>query len=65
MGFSEDFAFYNTLGGIPAAEFMLCAGHGGDKVYPLHNPKCVPLEEAMPYGIRTLASLAAAYLNRG
>ncbi len=64
MSFSEDFAVYNVVGGVPAAEFMLCAGHVGDQTYPLHNPKCVMREEAMPYGVRVLASVALKYLSR-
>ena len=64
MGFSEDFAYYRQMTGTPSAYFMLYGGHGGDKVYPLHSAKCSLREEAMPYGIRTMASIAIAYLNR-
>ena len=63
MGFSEDFAYYRQMTGTPSAYFMLYGGHEGDAVYPLHNAKCVMKEEAMPYGIRTMASIAMAYLN--
>ena len=64
MGFSEDFAYYRQMGGVPSAFFMVCAGHNGDAVYPLHSAKCSMKEEAMPYGIRTLASIALKYLGR-
>lgn len=64
MGFSEDFAYYQQMTGVPSAYFMLYGGHGGDEVYPLHSSRCILQEEAMPSGIRTLASIAVAYLNR-
>lgn len=64
MSFSEDFAVYNVVGGVPAAEFMVCAGYGGERLYPLHSPKCILKEEAMPYAIRTLVSVALRYLSR-
>lgn len=64
MGFSEDFAYYQQMTGTPCAYFMLYGGHGGDQVYPLHSDHCILKEEAMPAGIRTLASIATAYLNR-
>lgn len=64
MGFSEDFAYYRKMAGTPSAYFMLYGGHGGDAVYPLHSAKCCMKEEAMPYGIRTMASIAIHYLNR-
>lgn len=64
MSFSEDFAVYNVVGGVPAAEFMICAGHMGDQAYPLHNPKCAMREEVMPYGVRTLVSIALKFLGR-
>jgi amidohydrolase/hippurate hydrolase len=63
MGFSEDFAYYRQMAGVPSAFFMLYAGHEGDTLYSLHNPKCVVKEEAMPYGIRTMTSIAIKYLN--
>lgn len=62
MGFSEDFAFYETLGGIPGAFLMLYAGHEGPLV-PLHSPKCCVKEEVMPYGMSAMASIALAYLR--
>ena len=64
MGFSEDFAYYQQMTGVPCAYFMLYGGHGGDRVYPLHSANCILKEEAMPAGIRTLASIAVTYLNR-
>lgn len=64
MGFSEDFAYYRQMGGVPSAFFMVYAGHNGDVLYPLHSAKCSMKEEAMPYGIRTLTSIALKYLNR-
>jgi amidohydrolase len=63
MGFSEDFAYYRQMAGVPSAFFMLYAGHEGDTLYSLHNPKCAVKEEAMPYGIRTMTSIAIKYLN--
>lgn len=63
MGFSEDFAYYRQMSGTPSAYFMLYGGHGGDEVYPLHSAKCVLKEEAMPYGIRAMSSIAMEYLN--
>ena len=63
MGFSEDFAYYRQMGGVPSAFFMVYAGHLRDAVYPLHSAKCAMKEEAMPYGIRTLASVALKYLG--
>jgi metal-dependent amidase/aminoacylase/carboxypeptidase family protein len=63
MSFSEDFAYFREMAGTPSAFFMLCAGHEGDRVYPLHDAKCAMKEEAMPYGIRTMVSVALAYLN--
>ena len=64
MGFSEDFAYFRQMAGVPSAYFMLYAGHVGDETYSLHNPKCCVREEAMPYGIRALVSMAIHYLNR-
>lgn len=64
MGFSEDFAYFRQLAGVPSAYFMLFAGHVGEETYSLHNPKCCVKEEAMPYGIRALVSMAVHYLNR-
>ena len=63
MGFSEDFAYFRQMAGVPSAYFMLYAGHEGDQVYALHNPKCCVKEEVMPYGVRTLVSIAIKYLN--
>ena len=63
MGFSEDFAYFRQMAGVPSAYFMLYAGHVGDETYSLHNPKCCVREEAMPYGIRTLVSIALHYLE--
>lgn len=63
MSFSEDFSYYHQLGGVPSALLMVYAGHNGDAVYPLHNAKCSMKEEAMPYGVRTLACIALKYLG--
>ena len=63
MGFSEDFAYFRQMAGVPSAYFMLYAGHEGDQVYALHNPRCCVKEEVMPYGVRTLVSIALKYLN--
>lgn len=62
MSFSEDFSYYTKLGGIPGAFIMLSAGHEGE-LAPLHNPKCAMKEEAMPYGMSALVSIALRYLN--
>ena len=63
MTFSEDFSFYEKLGGIPGAFLMLYAGHDGE-LAPLHNPKCAVREEAMPVGMSAMAAIALAYLNQ-
>lgn len=62
MPFSEDFSFYGKLGGVPSAYLMLYAGHEGD-LAPLHNPKCVMKEEAMPVGMSAMAAAALAFLE--
>ena len=49
--------------GTPSAYFMLFGGQGGDALYPLHSPKMTLREEAMPYGIRAMASIAVEFLN--
>ena len=41
---------------------MLHAGHEGDELVSLHNPKCSVKEEAMPYGIAVMTNAALAYL---
>jgi len=64
MGFSEDFAYFYQMTGTPSAYFMLFGGQGGEELYPLHSPKVVLREEAMPCGIRAMASIAIEYLNR-
>ncbi len=63
MGFSEDFAYFRQMTGTPSAYFMLFGGQGGDALYPLHSPKMTLREEAMPYGIRAMASIAVEFLN--
>lgn len=63
MGFSEDFAYFRQLAGVPSAYFLLYAGHEGEQAYALHNSRCAVREEAMPYGVRTLVSIALRYLN--
>ncbi|MFA9380400.1 MAG: M20 family metallopeptidase [Acetanaerobacterium sp.] len=64
FSFSEDFSYYGNMTGIPSAYFMLFAGYVGDELVSLHNPKCALREEAMPYGITALASIAVDYLNQ-
>jgi amidohydrolase/hippurate hydrolase len=62
MGFSEDFSYYGAAG-IPTMFFILFAGHGGDEIYSLHNPKCSFDEKTIPYGIRAMTSIAVEFLN--
>lgn len=64
LSFSEDFSYYGNLTGVPSAYFMLLAGHEGDELVSLHNPKCALREEAMPSGVAALAGIAVAFLNR-
>jgi amidohydrolase len=58
---AEDFAYYCEE--VPCAFFALGTeppgGTGG-----LHTPRYAPSEEAIPVGIRALATLAARYLTR-
>lgn len=64
MGFSEDFAYYRQMTGTPSAYLLLYGGQGGEELYPLHSPRVVLREEAMPFGIRAMARIAVEYLNR-
>ena len=43
---------------------LIYAGHEGDTMYPLHNAKCAMKEEVMPYGVRTLTTVALDFLGR-
>ena len=62
--FSEDFAYYRKECGPPSAFLLIYAGHEGDPMYPLHNAKCAMKEEVMPYGVRTLTTVALDFLGR-
>lgn len=62
MSFSEDFSYYTQMTGKPGAYVVLYAGHEGDELVALHNPKCAMKEEAMPYGIAAMSAAALAFL---
>lgn len=62
LSFSEDFSYYSKMAGGPGCYIMLHAGHEGDELVSLHNPKCSVKEEAMPYGIAVMTNAALAYL---
>lgn len=64
LSFSEDFSYYSKMTGIPGCYILLHAGHEGDELVSLHNPKCAVKEEAMPYGIAAMTNIATAYLTR-
>ena len=40
LSFSEDFSYYSKMAGVPGCYIMLHAGHEGDELVSLHNPKC-------------------------
>ncbi len=62
LSFSEDFSYYSKMAGVPGCYIMLHAGHEGDELVSLHNPKFAVKEEAMPYGIAVMTNTALAYL---
>ena len=57
-GGSEDFAYISQQ--VPAVMVALCAGNNG---YPLHHPKVVFDEDALPCGAAAYASVADEFLN--
>ena len=57
-GGSEDFAYISQL--VPSVMAAICAG---DSQHPLHHPKVIFDEEALPYGTAAYASIAVEYLN--
>lgn len=59
----EDFAIY--LQQLPGAFWILgvCSPEAGE-MYPLHNPKMVPDERAIPVGIEMLLNNCLAFLKR-
>lgn len=61
--FSEDFSYFTAMGDIPGAYVFLHAGHEGDELVALHNPKCAMKEEAMPYGMAALLALTMGHLG--
>lgn len=63
LSFSEDFSYYGNATGTPSALVLLYAGHLGDEVYSLHNPRCTWKEEAMKGGVAALAASAAEFLQ--
>ena len=63
FSFSEDFSYFGNMTGVPSALFMVYAGQGTEEAYPLHSPKIIFKEEAMPYGIRAMAATALNFLN--
>lgn len=63
LSFSEDFSYYTELSDIPGLFMLLHAGHEGDELVSLHNPKCAMKEEAMPVGIAAMAGAALNYLK--
>ncbi len=64
LSFSEDFSYFTKMTGTPGCYMMLFAGHEGPLV-ALHNPKCAVKEEAMPYGMAAMSSVALKYLGDG
>ncbi len=63
MSFSEDFSYYTKLTGVPGCYMLLYAGHEGDELVSLHNPKCAMKEEAIPYGVAAMTGAALTYLD--
>ena len=57
-GGSEDFAYISQL--VPSVMTAICAG---DSQHPLHHPKVIFDEEALPFGAAAYASVAVEYLN--
>ncbi len=64
LSFSEDFSYFTKMTDTPGCYMMLFAGHEGPLV-ALHNPKCAVKEEAMPYGMVAMSSVALKYLGGG
>ena len=64
LSFSEDFSYFTKMTDTPGCYMMLFAGHDGPLV-ALHNPKCAVKEEAMPYGMAAMSSVALKYLGGG
>ncbi len=62
LSFSEDFSYFTKMTDTPGCYMMLFAGHEGPLV-ALHNPKCAVKEEAMPYGMAAMSSVALKYLD--
>lgn len=63
LSFSEDFSYYTEMSDIPGLFMLLHAGHEGDELVSLHNPKCAMKEEAMPVGMAAMAAAALNYLK--
>lgn len=63
LSFSEDFSYFTEMGNIPGMFMLLHAGHEGDELVSLHNPKCAMKEEAMPIGIAAMTGAALNYLK--
>ena len=57
-GGSEDFAYISQQ--VPSVMVAVCAGNSE---HPLHHPKVVFDEDALPYGAAAYASVAVEYLN--
>ena len=57
-GGSEDFAYISQQ--VPSVMLAICAGNSE---HPLHHPKVVFDEDALPYGAAAYASVAVEYLN--
>ena len=57
-GGSEDFAYISQQ--VPSVMLAICAGNSE---HPLHHPKVVFDEEALPFGAAAYASVAVEYLN--
>lgn len=57
-GGSEDFAYISQQ--VPSIMAAVCAGNSE---YPLHHPRVVFDEDALPYGAAAYASVAVEYLN--
>lgn len=64
MSFSEDFSYYTEMTGTPGVYIFLYGGHEGDELVALHNSKCAVKEEAMPYGMASMATMAVSCLNK-
>lgn len=61
--FSEDFSYYTEMTGTPGLFMMVKAGHMGEMV-ALHNAKCAMREEAMPFGMAAMITVALNYLDK-